>query len=247
MTPATTPSRVANRALAALPPKLYRRLAGRLESVVLTPQLVVHEAGEPIRHVYFPESGLVAILARGPGGRATEVAAVGREGYVGLPVLFGGELAPHRTVVQTPGRAWRIAADDLRAETRRSRALSDTLLRYADAFLVQVAQAAVCNGFHTVRHRCCRWLLMAYDRVEADDLPFTQKALATTLAVRVASVSEVTAALREAGLISYRRGQALVRITDRAGLEAASCECYGVIKGRFDLLFAAWGSPDSAA
>lgn len=236
----TSPPGTANRILDALPPRLYRKLSPALEAIDLTCGQVLHEAGEVIRHVYFPCGGLVALLTPLSGTRAAEVAVVGREGFVGLSVLLGADISPHRAVVQSPGRALRIEAARLRTAADRSRGLSAHLLRYADAFLVQVSQSAVCNGFHTVQKRYCRWLLLAHDRVEADDLPFTHKSLALMLAVRLASVSEVAGALQRAGLIDYRRGEVRIRVTDRQGLEGSCCDCYRVIKNRFDLLFEAW-------
>src|SRR5207302_1892499 len=125
-------------------------------------------------------------------------------------------------------------AEALRAAVRHSPALGERLLRYADAFLVQVSQSAVCNCLHSVPKRDCRWLLMAHDRLGSDRLPFTQKLLALMLTVGLASVSEATSALEHAGLIRYRRGE--LQILDRPGLEAAACGCYRLIEDYFGRL-----------
>jgi hypothetical protein len=124
-----------------------------------------------------------------------------------------------------------VSAEALRTAARRSAALSELLLRYADAFLVQVSQSAVCNCLHPVPKRYSRWLLMAHDRLGSDRLPLTLKFLALMLTVRLASVSEATSALQRAGLIRYRRGE--LHIIDRPGLEAASCGCYRLIQDYF--------------
>jgi CRP-like cAMP-binding protein len=189
---------------------------------------VLFEAGEPIRSVYFPNGALVSVLVPLEGDKVAEVAVVGREEMVGLPVLPEAVAHPHRAIVQAPGSGLGLPAEVLRAAVRRSPGLGERLLRYTDAFLVRVSQSAVCNGLHTVPKRYCRWLLMAHDRLGLDRLPFTQKFLALMLTVRLASISEATAALERAGLIRYRRGE--LHILDRPGLEAASCGCYRLIQ-----------------
>jgi CRP-like cAMP-binding protein len=204
--------------------------------VALNHGAVLFEAGEPIRSVYFPDGGLVSVLVPLEGEKVAEVAAVGREGMVGLPVFLGADAHPHRAIVQAPGSALRLPAEALRAAVRRSPALGERLLRYVDAFLAQVSQSAVCNCSHPVPKRYCRWLLMAQDRLGFDRLPFTQKSLALMLTVRLASVSEATTALEHAGLIRYRRRD--LHILDRPGLEAAACDCYRVIQDYFARLSA---------
>jgi CRP-like cAMP-binding protein len=221
----------ANRLLAALPRRDYRKLAGDLEPVALNHGEALFEAGQPIRSVYFPDGGLVSVLIPLEGEKVAEVAVVGREGMVGLPVFLGVDVHPHRAIVQAPGSALRLPAEAFRAAVRGSPALAERLLRYADAFLVQVSQSAVCNCLHPVPKRYCRWLLMAQDRLGSDRLPFTQTFLALMLTVRLASVSEATGALERAGLIRYRRGE--LHILDRPGLEAASCGCYRLIQDYF--------------
>jgi CRP-like cAMP-binding protein len=220
-----------NRLLAALPAQDYRHLAGHLEPVVLHPGKVLFEAWEPIRWVHFLDGGLVSILAPLEGEKVTEVAVVGREGMVGLPVFLGADSHPHRGIVQAPGSALRLPAQALPAAVTRSPALGELLLRYADAFLVQVSQSVVCRSLHPLPKRYCRWLLMAHDRLGSDRLPFSQKCPAQLLTVRLAGISEATSSLERAGLIRYRRGE--LHILDRPGLEAASCGCYRLLHDYF--------------
>jgi CRP-like cAMP-binding protein len=231
MAGANVPPGTGNQLLAALPRRDYQRLAAGLEPVALRHGEVLFEAGQPIRSVYFPEGGLVSILAPLEGDKVAEVAVVGREGVVGLPVFLGADVYPNRAVVLIPGSAQRLPAEAFRAAARRSAALGERLLRYADAFLVQVSLAGVCNCLHPVPKRYCRWLLMAHDRADSDRLPLTQKYLALMLTLRRASVSEATTALERAGLIRYRRGE--VHILDRPALEAAACGCYRQIQDYF--------------
>lgn len=225
---------IGNRLLAALPRRDYRQLAAALEPVDLNPGQVLFEADELIRYVYFLEGGLVSILVPLEVGKVAEVAIVGREGVVGLPAFLGAKAHPHRAVVQARGAAWRMPAGSLRAAVRRSAALDEQMLRYADAFLVEVSQSAVCNCLHSVPKRYCRWLLMSQDRLGLDRLPFTQKFLALVLTVRLATVSEATTTLEQAGLIRHRRGE--LHVLDRPGLEAAACDCYRIIQDYFSRL-----------
>jgi CRP-like cAMP-binding protein len=225
--------------LGALPPRESRRLLRQLEPIQLSLGQVLHEPGQPIPYVYFPCGGLISLLTPLANDKSVEVGVVGREGMVGLSVFLGGDHAPFRVVVQGEGQALRLPAEALQEAVRSSRPLVDLLLRYVDAFLVQLAQSAACRSLHSVAKRYCYWLLMAHDRLDSDHLPFTQKFMALMLAVRLASVSEAAAALRRAGLIHYSRGG--IRILDRPGLEAACCSCYQVIKDRFDRLLASNG------
>jgi CRP-like cAMP-binding protein len=235
-----SPGPVANWALASLPRGDYEQLLPSLEPVPLNFGEVLHEAGQRVPYVYFPSGGLVSLLATEDGGRQAEVAVVGNEGVVGLPVVLGNDVAPHRAVVQGTGQALRITAELFRSKARPHESLTALLLRYTDAFLVQVSQSALCDHLHPVQKRLCRWLLMAQDRMGSDRLPFTQKFMADILAVRLASVSEAARPLQQAGLIHYNRGD--LRILDRPGLERACCGCYRVIKERFDALQGLTGS-----
>lgn len=225
----------ANWVLAALPPKESRRLLPNLEPVALAHGEVLHEVGEPIRHVYFPGGGLVSLLAPLNGaGKVTEVGIVGKEGVLGLSVFLGGGPAYYRAVVQGSSQALRVSGEALLDLVRRCPTLAALLARYAGALLHQVAQSAVCNCHHPLSHRLGRWLLMAHDRLELDLMPFTQKFLAMILTVRLATVSEAASEFQRAGLIRYHRGH--VEVLDRAALEAASCGCYRLIKERLDRL-----------
>jgi len=228
------PEPVANWTLTSLPRENYEQLLPSLEMVPLNLGEVLHEAGQRIPYVYFPCGGLVSLLATEDGGRQAEVAVVGKEGVVGLPILLGNDVAPHQAVVQGTGQALRIKSDLFRAKARSDEPLTILLLRYVDAFIVQISQSAMCDHLHSVQKRLCRWLLMAQDRMDSDRLPFTQKFMADIMAVRLASVSEAARPLQQAGLIHYNRGD--LRILDRPGLERACCGCYRIIKDRFDAL-----------
>lgn len=224
-----------NRLLARLPKDEFQRLLSKMRSVDLALKIVLYEPGAVLDYAYFPNRGVISQLTVMEDGASIEVATIGNEGMMGLPILFGIAEISSRHVVQVPVNALRMSADVLREETSRDTPLRRLLLLYNGAFLTQVSQAVGCNGLHSVPQRCCRWLLMTHDRVDGDDFPITHEFLAHMLGVRRSSVTEVLLPLHEDGLIRYRRGN--MTVLDRQGLEAASCECYRIIEDEFDRLF----------
>jgi CRP-like cAMP-binding protein len=215
-----------NRILKALPPKEYRVIAPQLRPVDLAQGAVLYEAGEQITDVYFPDEAAVSYFSGTADGETIEVCVIGNEGVVGIASILGDSAAFH-AVVQLPGRAYSVKRDFLRREFKRCDTLHRVLLNYTNALLVQIAQTAVCNKFHSVEQRFCRWLLMANDRSVSDQVRLTQDALARVLGSRRASVSVVASAFQKKGAIRYSHG--VIRILDRKSLENASCECYETI------------------
>jgi CRP-like cAMP-binding protein len=218
-----------NRLLAALPREEYERLSPHLESFHLTPGKILYNAGEAVRHAYFPKSGVVSLLSITEEGRTIEVGMIGNEGMVGIPIILRSDLAPYQVVVQLAGDALRVRGAALRAEFNRGGGLQDLLLRYTHSLLIQVTQAAACNRFHTVQERLCRRLLVSRDRVQSDTLQLTQESLSHMLGVPRTSVTMIAGDLQKEGLIRCGRGR--ITILDRALLEAASCECYERARG----------------
>ncbi|HEU4561941.1 MAG TPA: Crp/Fnr family transcriptional regulator [Longimicrobium sp.] len=164
-------------------------------------------------------------------GSAVETATIGNEGLVGVPVFLGAMQMAGQAFAQVPGEAYRLPAGALREEVRRGSALATLLGRYTQALFTLVAQSSACNRKHAVEQRCARWLLMTHDRVPGDTFELTQHFLSQMLGVRRATVNEAAAALQERGLIDYTRGR--ITIIDRAGLEAAACACYAIIRNEF--------------
>ncbi|MFP2909685.1 Crp/Fnr family transcriptional regulator [Pyxidicoccus sp. 3LFB2] len=238
---ASAPLKPTNRLLASLPPEALKALRPHLEPVELPLREVLFNVDVPIEHVYFPEDAVVSILGVMPDGTAIEVATVGREGMVGLPVFLGVQRTPAHALVQVPGRGLRVRAQAFREHVQRTPGTRNALDRYTQAMFTLVAQGAACNRLHSIEERCARWLLMTQDRVGADGFPLTQQFLSQMLGVRRAGVSEVASELQREGLLKYQRGY--VSIQDRAGLEAASCECYGVIRSEFSRLLEGQESP----
>jgi CRP-like cAMP-binding protein len=223
-----------NRLLGALADKELERLRPHLETVSLGLKDVLVEPDEPIEHVYFPINSACSIIATMGDGQEVEVGTIGNEGMLGLPVFLGRETVPLRTISQVPGEAVRMRSEALRKEVRPDDRLHELLHRYTEATFIFAAQSSACNRLHSVEQRASRWLLHTHDRVGKDEFPLTQEFLAQMLGVRRASVSEVAGGLQGQRLISYSRGR--IRVLDRPGLEAKSCECYGIITKEFDRL-----------
>jgi CRP-like cAMP-binding protein len=225
-------SSVRNRLLAALPSDDFAALAPAFQPVALDFQQVLHPPGRPIEAGYFPGSGMVSLLNPLQEGQNMEVGIIGREGLVGLAVVLGAESASTKAMVQMAGTAVCVPAAALREAFAGSAALRAVVLRYAQASYSQVAQTAACNGQHAVNERLARWMLMAHDRAEDDTFPMTQEFMALMLGVRRAGVTVAAGVLQKAGVI--RCGYGRITILDRAGLEAASCECYGTVRRQYE-------------
>jgi CRP-like cAMP-binding protein len=225
-----------NQLLARLPQGEYQRLTPHLQAVSLAPKQLLYKARSPIDYVYFPTSGVVSAMTIMEDGAAIEVATIGNEGMTGLTAFIGGETSPNEVMVQVPGDGLRMRADVLKEETRQDGPLRRLLVLYNTAFSTQVSYSVACNGLHKVEQRCCRWLLMTADRVGSDRLPLTHEFLAIMLGVRRSSLTEVLQPLQQRGLIQNSRGT--IKVLDRPGLEATSCECYRTVKEEFVRLFA---------
>ncbi len=225
-----TPMFSHNELLSMLPPAELGQLRPFLTRVQLVNGQTLHEAGERIEQVFFVEQGFVSMVAEADGSSpGTEVGLIGRESMVGLPALLGSQAVSFdRAMVQMPGSAQRLAAQALRDSADALPVLSKLLLQALEVSMAQVAQTAACNSQHTIAQRLARWLLMAHDRVDGDELLLRQNFLAKMLAVRRAGVAGALASLQTAGVISQRRGRILV--CDQAGLEAAACGCYGRVQ-----------------
>lgn len=227
----TTQTSTENRLLSALPRDEYERLAPHLVEVSLTLRQVLFNPGDEIAYAYFPTDSIVSLLTDLSDGSGMEVGLVGREGIAGVSVILGGGETKVATV-QAEGGALRIRADALREEFRRGGTLQTGLLRYTHALMTQISQSVVCNVRHPLPGRLARWLLMYHDRLERDEFSLTHEFMAAMLGVRRAGVSDVANELQKMGFISYRRGH--VRIIDREGLEDFACECYPVVKEKYD-------------
>lgn len=215
-----------NRILNSLPIRESRLLAPHLRPLTLAKDAVLYEAGQRIKQVYFPEEAMISCLSGTADGESIEVCVVGNEGVVGITSLFENATAFH-AVVQIPGRAYAVGCDFLQTEFGRCDVVHRVLLQYMNALLLQLSQTAVCNKFHSVEERFCRWLLTAHDKASNGSIPMTHDALARALGTRRASISGVAAQFQRSGAIRYERGT--IFIIDRKQLESDTCECYEAI------------------
>jgi CRP-like cAMP-binding protein len=216
-----------NRLLDRLADADFARLAPHLEPVSLVLRQSVYKVNDPAIHVYFPRSGVFSMFVVMEDGRGVEIAAVGNEGMVLGLVALGLDFVPHEVTIQVPGESLRMQARTYLEVLRGSVMLDAVMRRYVAVCCRNAHQILACNAVHPVDKRLCRWLLMMHDRVGLDEFPLTQDLLAEMLGVRRQTVSAVVGQLHRARLIQSRRGK--MRIIDRRGLEAATCECYAAM------------------
>lgn len=217
-----------NQLLATLPKKDYQALKRHLEEVPLVFEEILYKPSVLISDVYFPNSGIVSLLAAINERATLEVGLVGKEGVLGLGVFLGVNTSQNRAVVQGAGSAMKMKANEFRKECNKGGALPRLLQRYSHSLLTQITQSAVCNQFHSVDERLARWLLMTHDRMGDDEFQLTQEFMSNMLGVRREGVNRAAGSLQKRRLISYSRG--CLRVLDRPGLEAVSCGCYETIK-----------------
>ena len=220
-----------NQLLANLPRRDLERMIPHLVPVSLTLGEVLYEPGALIRHCYFPDDGVVSLLTVVAPHKAAEVGMVGGEGLVGSSAAVGMKVSQHRALVQGAGSAMRMTAASLRKEFDASLALRRGVLRFTHALMGQIAQTAACNRFHNAEMRLARWLLVTRDRLRSESFYLTHQFLSMMIGVRRVAVTQAAGNLAKRKLISYSRGN--VRILNVKGLQAASCECYGVVKAMY--------------
>jgi CRP-like cAMP-binding protein len=205
-------------------------LRSKLEYVRLKVHSVLFEPGDALKSVYFCNSGMISILSVFPDGKSVEVGLVGKEGFVGLPLLVGFQTASTRAVSQIDATAFRVDGEAFIALLPRYPELEQRLRQYSQIAAMQITQIAACNRLHEVHERLARWILMCSDRVSSNDLPLTQEFLGQMLGTRRSSVTVAAGILQKAGIITTSRGD--LKIVNRKKLEDAACECYGIMQGQ---------------
>ncbi len=229
--PTQQQSSVRNSLLAALSLEDWAQLEPHLEAVELPFDQTIYAMGGPVDAVFFVETGMVSQIVTLEGGEQVEAGIAGPEGLVGLALIYGDSHALTDSRVQLEGTALKISAAAFRAEMDRSATFRARLLHYALAFHAQVTLTAACNARHAIESRLARWLLIAHDRAGADAFTMTHEFMSLMLGVRRPGVTIAAGMLQKAGLIHYARGR--MTITDRPGLEVASCECYHTVRHEF--------------
>jgi CRP-like cAMP-binding protein len=219
-----------NRLLLALPARELKRLAPHLQQIRCRREQVLLDADSALAHIFFPDSGVVSVLAVYANGSTIEMATIGREGCTGIQAVLGAKSTSARFLVQVPGSASRMPRPVFVRAVNAFPAFRSLILSYLEAFLEQVLVSCACNGAHSLSNRLARWLLMMRDRSDSDALPLTQDLLAEMLGVQRPSITNAVRQLERKGLIRRKRGQ--VTIVNRPGLIDASCECYQLVRMR---------------
>ncbi len=221
-----------NQLLAAIEPAARPRIVANLQPVTLELGTIVCEADGFLKHAYFPQGSVLSLLTVLGDGSSIETANIGREGAFGLFAAMYSRTSFNRCMVQLEGPMVRCPIELLKEEFNRSAQVRNLFVSYSETLLSQVQQSVACNAVHTTEERMCRWLLMMHDRAEGAPLAYTHEFLATILGANRKSVTLAAQSMQAAGLITYHRGT--IQVQNRAGLEAASCECYALVKKRFD-------------
>jgi CRP-like cAMP-binding protein len=219
-----------NLLLASLPPENMAALVPHLRVVQLPQETVLFEAGDTIKAIYFPHTGIVSIVVDLASGETIETAMIGRDSLVGGSAALDDEIALNRAVVQVAGVASVVDVGTFRGIAQQSHTFHATLARHRQFILAQAQQSAACNAAHTLEARLSRWLLRCRGLLGSDDIPLTQEFLAEMLGARRTSVTLVASALKQAGFIQYRRGH--IRVIDLEGLRDSACECYETNKAQ---------------
>ncbi len=225
-----------NDLLQSLPAEELERLRPHLARVQLVSGQVLYERSGLIEHGYFVETGMISLVSGVEENElGVEVGIVGREGLVGCAAMFEEQpMSFFRALVQMPGSGLRIPVAALREAAKELPTFRRLGFRYLQATIIHAAQSAACNTIHPLQKRAARWLLIAHDRADGNELALTQEFLSNMLGVRRPGVTMAAGALQDAGLITYSRGR--VKIIDRPGLERAACGCYRIVRAEYDRL-----------
>ena len=223
-----------NAVLARLEPADLAALTAACTIEPLVPAQILYRPGERVERVYFPLNGTVSLVSLSTEGTMVEAATIGREGTTGIPLFLTGDLGPLQVLAQVPGEAVVVSAEAFRRQLKPGTSLDDAMRRYTQAQMAQTAQTALCNRLHELEERAARWLLQTLDRVDGDDVALTHEFLSIMLGVQRPTVTLAVGALQTAGLVRQARGH--IEVLDRAGLEAASCECYRIITDEYTRL-----------
>jgi len=227
---------IENRLLAALPCDEYERFSAKFESVNLPKNRILYEVGDTLHYAYFFNGGMTSLLAINDEGQTIEIGMVGSEGFIGAPIIRNVGVTPCRVMTLLPSPAVRIPAKHLLDEFNRGGKLQELLLRYSQVPETQMVQSTICNLFHPVEERLCRWLLVTQDCVHDDSFDLTQENIAIMLGKHRNRISVAAGKLQKRKLIEYnRRGR--ITILNRKGLEAFACECYRIVKESVEACF----------
>jgi CRP-like cAMP-binding protein len=229
-----TSTRPSNFVLTSLSDSDYSLVKPHLKSVELARGTVLYNSGEPIRRVYFPDSGIISSVVELESGQPIEVAMIGRDTVAGGMFAMDGKISLNKGIVQLSGSGWSVDVDKLRAISQQSPTFARSLIIHEQIVFAQAQQSAACNAVHSLEERMARWLLYVRNLIDGDMMQLTQEFLSQILGVQRSSVSLVAARLQQRGLIHYRRGR--LEITHLENLKGVACECYEAVKVHRDRL-----------
>jgi CRP-like cAMP-binding protein len=229
-----TSSKPVNSLLTALPQEVYQRLLPDLQLITLPQHQILFLSGETYDYAYFPTNSMISSVSILENGATTELGIVGNEGMIGLPLILGTTFTNFAAIVQVGGNGYKIAAAPLQEELNRQEEFKSLLMRYTQARIIQLGQAAACNRHHKLEQRFARWLLTVRDSMNSNQFQLTQEFISQMLGVRRTGVTEIAGQFQKAGIIQYKRG--FVEILDNQKLEATACECYQLIHQQFSRL-----------
>lgn len=230
-----------NRILLNLTAADREQLLPHLEPIHLPFGRILYNLNAPIDYVYFHNTGMSSLISYTQEGGNIEVGMVGYEGVTGLQAFLGTGIADHHAVMQLADDGLRMPADQFKQACSQLLSLQTVMLRYTQSMMMQFTQSVVCSRFHSIEQRLCRWLLTSQDAVRSDDIRLTQEFLAAMLGVNRPGVTIAARLIQNTGMIEYSRGR--IKILDRQGLKASSCECYATIAEAFRWLYSAPGNP----
>lgn len=217
-----------NRLLSVLPPDEFEQIRPHLEPVAFEPGKMLARAGDQVRTCFFPNTGMVSLLCVTEQGRSVEAGFTGVEGMIGMPVILGKNEMPYDALVQAPTEGFTADAGEVLSLFQRNGVFHDVVLRFAYVILKQMAQTCVCNLFHTIEARLCRWLTVMCERSGDRHIRVTQEFLAHMLGVQRTSIGLIANSMQKTGIIRYARGR--LEITDLERLRASACDCYRVVR-----------------
>ena len=223
--------RAKNELLLALSLPVYQQLLAHSQEICLKSGQIVHRSNEAFTEVYFPLTAVFSATVKMADGSSSEVALIGKEGLVGLPVVFGGNSLATNSIVQISGTAIVLSTKTIQQEFHQGEELRQIILTYARTYIAHISYIAACNSLHSVEQRFARFLLLVSDCTNCETLPLTQKIISLLLGVRRASITETAISLQSRSIIQYSRGK--IEIIDRPRLEAVACECYSKIKSNY--------------
>src|ERR1700730_18674052 len=219
-------NRVINKILLSIPEREYALIRPHLEYLCMPHHLSLHEPGQPLEFVHFPNTGMVSLVIATEDGKTVEVGEVGKEGFAGIQAAVNLSKNQLREIVQIAGEGFRVRIGALQSVLQLAPMLQLILSRYAVVQGMQFAQTAACNRLHNIEQRLARWLLITQDRVDSATFAITHDFLATMLGTDRPTVTLAAGILQDKQIIEYARG--VVHILSRMKLEQCACECYEV-------------------